>query len=108
MISQLNFSAFSVETDSVESISPEFARHATSSAKFLDTQERYSLGLEQASYPIRADEQPTSIEVTSFDDRDLLVIDEDIPSSVRHSHAPVVAPSSGTMSYPELFQQLRG
>jgi hypothetical protein len=46
--------------------------------------------------------------VTSFDDRDLLVIDEDIPSSVRHSHAPLVAPSSGTMSYPELFQQLRG
>lgn len=108
LISQLNFSAFSLETDSVEQISPEFTRAAASAAKFLDVHDGGERGVQYASYPIRRDEQLESIELSSFDDRDLLVIDEEIPASVRHNHIPPMPATTGTMSYPELFQQLRG
>jgi len=42
------------------------------------------------------------------DDRDMLIIEEEIPSSMRHSQSVPVMPNVGTMAYPQLFQQLRG
>ena len=107
LISQLNFSAFSVETDSVEQISPEFTREPASAPKYLDSHSNPAVDAEVASYRMRTAEPPAP-EMTHFDDRDLLVIDEDIPASVRHQSPATGAPTNGTMSYPQLFQQLRG
>jgi hypothetical protein len=45
---------------------------------------------------------------TADDDRDLLIIEEDVPASVRHASVAAAAPTLSGVSYPQLFQQLRG
>lgn len=108
LISQLNFSAFSVEMDSVEQISPEFTRSAVSATSFSDSSSSEH-GAGPASHPIRREEQSHSIPMTTYDDdRDLLIIEEEVPASVRHTNVATAAPALNTVSYPQLFQQLRG
>ncbi len=106
MISQLNFSAFSIEMDSVEQISPDFARDAMSAAE-LKSQEADMVNQEYI-FEIRREEEPHTIPIRAGDDdRDMLVIEEEVPASVRNQAPAIAAPSMGTVSYPDLFQQLR-
>lgn len=108
LISQLNFSAFSVEMDSVEQISPEFTRSAAGATSFSDASSSEH-GAGPTSHPIRREEQSHSIPMTTYDDdRDLLIIEEEVPASVRHANVATAAPALNTVSYPQLFQQLRG
>ena len=109
LISQLNFSAFSVEMDSVEQISPDFVREAASAAKFLEVHSRREQTDDQATYPMHRD-QPAQADLQRMldDDRDLLIIEEEIPASVRNQSPHVGPPIVNTLSYPQLFQQLRG
>lgn len=107
LISQLNFSAFSVEIESVEQVSPEFMRHAAG-ANVANSSEMRG-GSDPVSYPITHGTHSQATETNSFDDdRDLLVIEEEVPASVRHQSMSPSTPTVGTLSYPELFQQLRG
>lgn len=109
LISQLNFSAFSVDLDSVEQISPNFVREAQSAARFLKADKDRSFENERASYPMhRGSMQRPSSEGMLDDDRDLLIIEEEIPASVRNQGPAVGPPTVNTISYPQLFQQLRG
>lgn len=108
LISQLNFSAFSVEMDSVEQISPEFTRQAAGAAHLSHSGGDGRSG-EAASHPIRREEEPHSIRMESYDDdRDMLIIEEEVPASVRHTNVVASAPTMNSVSYPQLFQQLRG
>ncbi|MFO1063916.1 MAG: AAA family ATPase [Pirellulales bacterium] len=110
IISQLNFSAFSVELSNVEHISPDFNRAPAAQAPVSSTDGSYRV------YPLHTDEEIEEVNITLLDDdRDLLVIEEDVPASVRFN-PPGHATSSGAgmppgvtapPSYPELFQQLR-
>lgn len=105
LISQLNFSAFSVEMDSVEQISPEFLRQAASAAQFEQLSDSHDY---PDTLPLhRPDTASTAGPLSMDDDRDLLIIEEEVPASVKHQSVPVSAPAVGTMSYPQLFQQLR-
>ena len=103
MISQLNFSAFSVEMDSVEQISPEHIRQAAAAHGFDDeTSEPQILSMMRSDVP-----EPT--ESMMDDDRDLLIVEEEVPVSMRHQPpAAAVVPTTPNVSYPDLFQQLRG
>jgi hypothetical protein len=102
MISQLNFSAFSVEMDTVEQISPEAIRHAAAARQFDSDADRQIIPMKRTNTV-----EPSAS--TMDDDRDLLIVEEDVPPSMRHQAAnqPVVA-TTPNVSYPNLFQQLRG
>ena len=45
---------------------------------------------------------------TYDDDRDMLIIEEEVPASVRHVNVSPAAATMSSVSYPQLFQQLRG
>lgn len=103
MISQLNFSAFSVEMDTVEQISPECIRQAAAAQYFKeDPSDCQILPMKRID---SAEINPSLMD----DDRDLLIVEEEVPGSMRHQ-APTAAvvPSTPNVSYPDLFQQLRG
>ncbi|MCC6510758.1 MAG: hypothetical protein IT423_16760 [Pirellulaceae bacterium] len=106
LISQLNFSAFSVEMDSVEQISPECIRQAAFAARPHDLS-RSDDQDHQHVYPMHREVPQPSL-ASMDDDRDLLIIEEEVPSSVRHQATNPSVPTVNTMSYPDLFQQLRG
>ncbi len=105
MISQLNFSAFSVEMDSVEEISPDYLRKAAVGNQELDSDM-------PATVPMHRDDRNSSEQPVSShsmdDDRDMLIIEEEVPASMRHQSTASMAPTVETVSYPQLFQQLRG
>ncbi len=103
MISQLNFSAFSVEMDTVEQISPEFIRQAAAAQQLPDESGELRI------IPMIRSDAPDVTPSLMDDDRDLLIVEEEVPGSMRH-HAPAAAsmPATPNVSYPDLFQQLRG
>lgn len=103
MISQLNFSAFSVEMDTVEQISPEWFRQAAAAQRCDEESDDC-----QVIPMVRTDNVQVSPSMMD-DDRDLLIVEEEVPGSMRHQ-TPAVAtvPTSPNVSYPDLFQQLRG
>lgn len=103
MISQLNFSAFSVEMDSVEQISPDCIRQAAAAQCLDDSSSEYRV------IPMTRDESEELNPSMMDDDRDLLIVEEEVPGSMRHQSPAVAAvPSTPNVSYPNLFQQLRG
>ncbi len=103
LISQLNFSAFSVEMDTVEQISPECIRQAAAAHRLDD-----EAGQRQVIPMKRADNTSVSPSMMD-DDRDLLIVEEEVPVSMRHQAASIpTIPSTPNVSYPDLFQQLRG
>jgi type II secretory pathway predicted ATPase ExeA len=113
LISQLNFSAFSVEPESVEWISPDFNRQAPQSQAAAEEAAREA---GYRVYPLHSADEIEEINISLLDDdRDMLVIEEEVPASMRLSgQTQPAGPESGRgvpatkpVGYPELFQQLR-
>ncbi len=97
MISQLNFSAFSVEMDSVEQISPEWIRQAAAAQSVDDDSSDYRI------IPmVRSDNAQVNASMMD-DDRDLLIVEEEVPASMRHqAPAAAVAPTTPNVSLSQL------
>ncbi len=110
IVSQLNFSAFSVEPYSVEHLAeqtdtPEEAinQPPVDSIRRGKDDEMYVL-----HKPLAGESETVLTEATDYDDdRDLLVIEEDIPVGERPPTVDPSQPATQTMGYSQLFAKLR-
>ncbi len=103
IVSQLNFSAFSVEPFSVEQIPLEPLNRSV-------PEDSIRRGTNDQVYMMhRPTQAQNDITVQDFDDdRDLLVVEEDIPISSRMLDSSISEhPAQKTASYSQLFAKLR-
>lgn len=109
IVSQLNFSAFSVEPYSVEQLPEQVAGN-----EGLD--DRIRTGGDDEVYLLhQAEGQPTAereqnifTQVAEYDDdRDLLIIEEDVPVADRTTDPQVEQTTTKTVGYSQLFAKLR-
>lgn len=103
IVSQLNFSAFTVEPYSVEQIPLQTTPKA-------DDEDLIRRGNNQQVYmmhrPLSESNQPTALQSVD-DDRDLLIIEEEIPVSARISNLATTDLPHKTTPYNQLFARLR-
>ncbi len=103
LISQLNFSAFSVDPVSVERISVDYSRDAAPAA---GVPVEDSIEQEPAIYSLSQDPQD-DLESSLDDDREMLVVEDDIPLSMKLANVPNTTLRSEAQSYSRLFTKLR-
>jgi hypothetical protein len=108
LVSQLNFSAFAIEPYSVEQIEVDFKRTAAGPKRPYESQESDD---REAIYTLHSDqvEQAEHIHsnLTLDDDRDLLIIEEELPVSSRGANDSIGAPIIKSAPYSQLFAKLR-
>ncbi len=110
LVSQLNFSAFAVEPYSVEQIEVEYQRDAAPSKRERD--DRLKSTERETIYTLHtaADaESQDSIHsnLSLDDDRDLLIIEEELPVSNRMTTEQLGTPIVKSANYSQLFAKLR-
>ncbi len=115
LVSQLNFSAFAVEPFSVEQIDIDYQRQPIPGPKALQAgtqnSERetiYSLHTAE-SEALASESFAAEIHnnLSLDDDRDLLIIEEELPLSSKLSTPPPETPPAKATSYSQLFAKLR-
>jgi type II secretory pathway predicted ATPase ExeA len=108
LVSQLNFSAFAIEPYSVEQIEIDYQRSAstTKQVQTLQNEERETIYTLHTSTTAEMDDDIHS-NLSLDDDRDLLVIEEELPVSNRMTTEQLSAPVVKTASYSQLFAKLR-
>ncbi|MCA9132192.1 MAG: AAA family ATPase [Planctomycetales bacterium] len=109
LVSQLNFAAFSVEPYSVEEISLEPGEHRQQTAEGAvrtgDNDEIYTLHRAQ---PLAEENMFSDWSAAYNDDRDLLVVEEDLPLSAKVNPPPEAdQPATPIAPYSQLFAKLR-
>ncbi len=106
MVSQLNFSAFAIEPFSVEQIEIDYERGPGAKPKTAltssDRENIYTLHTAKSD-----DLNEVHGPVSHDDDRDLLIIEEELPISNRVSSESIGAPISKAAPYSQLFAKLR-
>ena len=115
LVSQLNFSAFAVEPFSVEQIEIDYQRNALPARELHEagtqsTDRETIYTLHTASSESLVGELPHSEvhnNLTLDDDRDLLIIEEELPLSSKMTSQPPASPPTKTTSYRQLFAKLR-
>lgn len=112
LVSQLNFSAFAVEPYSVEQIEVDFLRSPASANKFGtskaaadDMNEREAIYTLHTRSSDKADDIHSNLNID--DDRDLLIIEEELPVSSRGATESIGAPIVKSTPYSQLFAKLR-
>ncbi len=105
LVSQLNFSDFSVEPFSVEQISVEASQQPTAAPiQPTDRDEIYTLRPGQS----QGENHIFDYSAAEYDDdRDMLVIEEELPVSSRMTDAASDKPVTKTAPYGQLFAKLR-
>ncbi len=110
LVSQLNFSAFAVEPFSVEQIAVDYQREAgvgkqrhANRASQEDRQTIYTLHTTESAEM----DQDIHSNLTMDDDRDLLIIEEELPVSSRMAAEQLEAPVVKAANYSQLFAKLR-
>jgi len=110
LVSQLNFSAFAVEPFSVEQIAVEYQRDAGVSKQRqtngVNSEDRETIYTLHTTDSAEMDEDIHS-NLTMDDDRDLLIIEEELPVSNRMAAEQLEAPIVKAASYSQLFAKLR-
>ncbi len=108
LVSQLNFSAFAIEPFSVEQIEIDYQRSAPTSKQpqALRDDDRETIYTLHTSTTAEMDDDIHS-NLTLDDDRDLLVIEEELPVSNRMTTEQLDAPVVKAPSYSQLFARLR-
>ena len=103
LISQLNFSAFSVDPVSIEQISVDYSRDAAPAVGVpLETPNEQ----EPAIFSLSQDPQD-DLESSLDDDREMLIVEDDIPLSMKLASVPNTPVRSEAQSYSRLFTKLR-
>jgi hypothetical protein len=110
LVSQLNFSAFAIEPFSVEQIAIDYQRSATQSkqpqALRSNSNDRESIYTLHTSETTEMDDDIHS-NLSLDDDRDLLIIEEELPVSNRMTTEQLAAPVVKAAAYSQLFAKLR-
>lgn len=108
LVSQLNFSAFAIEPYSVEQIEIDYQRSATPSKhpQSVRDDDRETIYTLHTSTTAEMDDDIHS-NLSLDDDRDLLVIEEELPVSNRMTSEQLGAPVVKAASYSQLFAKLR-
>ncbi len=110
LVSQLNFSAFAVEPFSVEQIAIDYQRDAGVSkqrqANHANSEGRETIYTLHTNDSAEMDEDIHS-NLTMDDDRDLLIIEEELPVSNRMVAEQLEAPIVKAPNYSQLFAKLR-
>ncbi len=108
LVSQLNFSAFAIEPFSVEQIEIDYQRSSTPSKQpqALRGDDRETIYTLHTSTTTEMDDDIHS-NLSLDDDRDLLVIEEELPVSNRMTTEQLDAPVVKAASYSQLFAKLR-
>ncbi|MDX1929288.1 MAG: AAA family ATPase [Pirellulaceae bacterium] len=108
LVSQLNFSAFAIEPYSVEQIEIDYERSVPTSkqAQTVRDEERETIYTLHTSATTEMDDDIHS-NLSLDDDRDLLVIEEELPVSNRMTAEQLDAPIVKATGYSQLFAKLR-
>ena len=108
LVSQLNFSAFAIEPFSVEQIAIDYQRSTTpaNQPQSLRNDDRETIYTLHTSTTMEMDDDIHS-NLSLDDDRDLLVIEDELPVSNRMSTEQLDAPVVKVASYSQLFAKLR-
>lgn len=108
LVSQLNFSAFAIEPFSVEQIEVDYQRSAPTSKQpqTVRDDDRETIYTLHTSSTTEMDDDIHS-NLSLDDDRDLLVIEEELPVSNRMTTEQLDAPVVKAASYSQLFAKLR-
>jgi type II secretory pathway predicted ATPase ExeA len=108
LVSQLNFSAFAIEPYSVEQIEIDYERSVPTSkqAQTVGDEERETIYTLHTSATTEMDDDIHS-NLSLDDDRDLLVIEEELPVSNRMTTEQLDAPIVKATGYSQLFAKLR-
>lgn len=112
IVSQLNFSAFSVEPFSVEQISLN-ATKQSKSGKAVEPADSVRLGDNAEVYMLHRAQELESQSIFDKasldfdDDRDMLVVEEDLPVSVKATDSVQKGSPTKTAPYTQLFAKLR-
>lgn len=104
LISQLNFSAFSIEPESVEQISVDYLRVAAPAA--IQVLGQTAPENEPPIYSIHEELSEDAFQVFD-DDREMLIIEEDIPLSMRLGSVLQAPTRAEAQNYSQLFTNLR-
>ncbi len=110
LVSQLNFSAFAVEPYSVEQIAVEYQREAAPSKRERD--DRIKNTERETIYTLHTaadaeSQQSIHSNLSLDDDRDLLIIEEELPVSNRMTNEQLETPIVKSANYSQLFAKLR-
>lgn len=108
LVSQLNFSAFAIEPYSVEQIEVDYERSVPTSkqAQTVRDEERETIYTLHTSATTEMDDDIHS-NLSLDDDRDLLVIEEELPVSNRMTTEQLDATIVKSTGYSQLFAKLR-
>ncbi len=110
LVSQLNFSAFAIEPFSVEQIAIDYQRGATPSKQPQALQSSHDA--RETIYTLHTSETTEMDDdihsnLSLDDDRDLLIIEEELPVSNRMTTEQLNAPVVKAATYSQLFAKLR-
>ena len=110
LVSQLNFSAFAIEPFSVEQIAIDYQRGAAPSKQLRELRsnddERETIYTLHTSETTAMDDDIRR-NLSLDDDRDLLIIEEELPVSNRMTTEQLAAPVIKAATYSQLFAKLR-
>ncbi len=110
LVSQLNFSAFAIEPFSVEQIAIDYQRGAAPSKQLRELRsndnERETIYTLHTSETTAMDDDIRRT-LSLDDDRDLLIIEEELPVSNRMTTEQLAAPVVKAATYSQLFAKLR-
>ena len=110
LVSQLNFSAFAIEPFSVEQIAIDYQRGAAPSKQLRELRsndnERETIYTLHTSETTAMDDDIRHT-LSLDDDRDLLIIEEELPVSNRMTTEQLAAPVVKAATYSQLFAKLR-
>lgn len=109
LVSQLNFSAFAIEPFSVEQISVDYQRNSLPSEEAEDSHSNSGKETIYTLHTSTTTEMGDDIHsnLSLDDDRDLLIIEEELPVSNRMTTEQLGAPIVKTATYGQLFAKLR-
>ncbi len=108
LVSQLNFSAFAVEPFSVEQIAIDYQRGPATSKQSQATREDERQTIYTLHTPASTEmDDDIHSNLSLDDDRDLLIIEEELPVSNRMTNEQIDAPVVKATSYSQLFAKLR-
>jgi type II secretory pathway predicted ATPase ExeA len=105
LVSQLNFSAFAIEPFSVEQIAIDYDRGAVTKVQGQENTERQAIYTLHTTKSVEMDDIHAN--TIHDDDRDLLIIEEELPITNRTSNDPIGAPVGKAAPYSQLFAKLR-
>lgn len=107
LVSQLNFSAFSVEPFSVEQIDVDFSRPSAAPAAEVNTADERESVYRLHTNQSETQNDPIHSGLVLDDDRDMLIIEEELPVSSKNTAEPAPLPTKRAMPYSQLFAKLR-